>query len=179
MTALASVEPIAHPIEPRSVEVLDVMGATIQLLTGPADDDSSPCVMRGTIPPGVFVPLHSHRDPETFVMVAGEVEGIAKSDGEVRWVRIVPGDIFHVPGGAKHAFWNRSHEPAVSIVMSTSRLGRFFQEAGTPMPPGASPPEQPSGEKIQHFLRVAERYRHWIADAEENAQLQMSLLPVS
>jgi uncharacterized RmlC-like cupin family protein len=34
-------------------------------------------------------------------------------------VTIGPGDIFHVPGNAKHAFRNRSSEPAVAIIVTT------------------------------------------------------------
>jgi hypothetical protein len=37
---------------------LDVMGPTIEFLVPPADGE--PCVMRGTIPSGAAVPLHSH-----------------------------------------------------------------------------------------------------------------------
>jgi HD-GYP domain-containing protein (c-di-GMP phosphodiesterase class II) len=98
-------------------------------------------------PPGVVVPLHSHPNPETFIPVSGEAEGLVHSADVVRWVPIGPGDVFHVPAGARHAFRNRSREPAVATVVSTARIGRFFREVGTPVGPGAPTrvPRRPSG----------------------------------
>ncbi|AZN99804.1 cupin domain-containing protein [Mesorhizobium sp. M9A.F.Ca.ET.002.03.1.2] len=64
--------------------------------------NGEPCVMGGTVPPGVTVPLHSHADPETFIQISGEIEGLSQSPEGFVWVSIRPGDIFHVPGGAKH-----------------------------------------------------------------------------
>ena len=68
--------------------------------------------------------------------------------------QIRPGDVFHVPGCAKHAFRNRSSEPAVMIVTTTSRIGRFFREV-------ASPPA--GGDPLLHFLATSERYGYWNA----------------
>jgi hypothetical protein len=51
----------------RNAETVDVLGPTIQFLTPPGADDNGPRVMRGTVPPGVPVPLLSHRDPEAFL----------------------------------------------------------------------------------------------------------------
>jgi hypothetical protein len=64
-----------------------------------------------------------------------------------------------VPGNAKHAWRNASREPAVAIVVSTPRIGRFFREVAGP----------PSDAAIQRFLEVAERYGYWNATPEENA----------
>ncbi|MER8671192.1 hypothetical protein NKH45_29175 [Mesorhizobium sp. M1156] len=58
-----------------SVETFDVLGPVVQFLTPPRDGE--PCIMRGTVPPGVVVPLHSHADPETFIQIPGEVEGLS------------------------------------------------------------------------------------------------------
>lgn len=142
---------VAHLVDPYAVETLDVLGPTIQVLTEPGVDDGSPCVMRGTIPSGVAVPLHSHPDPETFILLSGEAEGLAEADGNLVWTRIEPGGIFHVPGGAKHAWRNRSRQTAVMIVVSTSRMGRFFQEIGTPVGPG-QPSGLPSADRIRHLI---------------------------
>jgi quercetin dioxygenase-like cupin family protein len=78
MTNSLGDERTAHLVDARDAETLDVLGPTIQLLTSP-EDESAPCVMRGTIPPDVSVPLHSHPDPETLLLVSGEVEGLAES----------------------------------------------------------------------------------------------------
>jgi quercetin dioxygenase-like cupin family protein len=170
---------VAYIVDPEKVTTLDVLGPTVQLLTPPAADDDSPCVMRGTIPPGVVIPLHSHADPETFFVLSGEVEGLTVSDAEVAWVRIRPGDIFHVPGGARHAFRNQTpaQEPAVMLLISTARIGRFFQEVGKPARPGAHPPDPPSADELRHFQETSDRYGYWNATAEENARIGISLPP--
>jgi quercetin dioxygenase-like cupin family protein len=162
----------AHLVDLGDAETIDVLGPTIQFLTPPTAGDNEPCVMRGTIPPGVSVPLHSHRDPETFLMVSGEVEALTEADGGFTWVRVRPGDIFHVPGGAKHAFRNEARAPAVMIIASTCRIGRFFREVATP---AAVRPGPPSPEAIRHFLEVAEKYGYWNAGPEENAEVGISL----
>jgi uncharacterized RmlC-like cupin family protein len=133
-------------------------------------------MMRGTIPPGVCVPLHSHAEPETFVVISGELYGFAPSAEGAGWVRMGPGKVFHVPGEAKHAFRNRSPEPAVTIVVSTARMVRFFREIGTPVGPGATPSGPPSDETVQRFLETAARYGHWIASPEENAKIGLPVL---
>jgi hypothetical protein len=168
-------EAVAHLVEPERFEILDVMGPTIQFLTSPEADDLWPCVMRGTIPPGVDIPLHSHRDPETFVAISGEVEGLVDAPEGMKWVRITPGDVFHVPSGARHAFRNQGPAPAVTIISSTSKIARFFQELGTPVSPGVRPSGPPSGEAIRRFLETAERYGYWNATPEENAQVGITL----
>jgi len=66
--------------------VLHVPGARIELLTPPATADEAPCLLRGTIPPGGVVPLHRHPDPETFVGVAGRVDGLSGYPGDPVWV---------------------------------------------------------------------------------------------
>lgn len=47
--------------------------------------------MRGTIPPGVVVPMHSHPDPETFLPLSGELEGLVVSPEGFAWGRDRPG----------------------------------------------------------------------------------------
>jgi hypothetical protein len=165
----------AHLVETGNLEVLDVLGPTIQLLTPPEPDDRSPCIMRGMIPPGIVIPLHSHADPETFLMRFGEIEGLVESPNGFIWVRIRPNDIFHVPGKAKHAFRNRSQERAELVIVSTSKMARFFQEIGTSLTKNAAPSGPPSQDTIRHFLETTARYGYWNASPEENAQLGLSL----
>jgi hypothetical protein len=58
---------VAHLVDPHKVATDDVLGPTVHYLTEPETEDLWPCVMRGTIPPDVVVPLHCHADPETCV----------------------------------------------------------------------------------------------------------------
>jgi quercetin dioxygenase-like cupin family protein len=126
-------------------DTLDLGGATVEILV------EDPAVMRGTIAPGVVVPLHSHADPETFVALGGQVEAFL----DWEWIQVAPGDVLHIPGGARHGFRNREDESAVMIVISTPTIARFFREVA-----GATP---------EHFLAVSERYGYWNATPEESA----------
>jgi quercetin dioxygenase-like cupin family protein len=177
MSQPASAERPAHLVDPRTVETLDVLGPTIEFLTPPEGSDDAPCVMRGTIPAGVAVPLHTHPDPETFLLISGEIEGLVDAPDGVAWVRIGPGDVFHVPGGTKHAFRNQSPDPAVMTLVSTSRIGRFFREVGTPLGRGSTTAWPPPDDAIRHFLEIAERYGYWNATPEENAEVGVPLPP--
>lgn len=172
MSAVDGDEPVARLVDPDTVAAFDQMGPTIQVLELP-DRDDLPCVMRGVIPPGVMVPLHSHVEPETFVHLSGGLEGLVVTAQDATWVRVRPGEVFHVPCHAKHAWRNLSTEPAVSIVISTPAMGRFFLEAGTPV--AARPPGPPSAEVIQRFLDTATRYGYWTAGPEENERVGITL----
>lgn len=174
----ASRAAVARRVAPEDAEILDVLGATVAFLAEPADDDASPCVMRGTIPPGGAVPLHSHPDAETFVVLSGEIEATADSADGVKWNAIGPGDAFHVPAGAPHAFRNRARTPATALVVTTARLGRFFREIGAPLVPGRGYGPPPP-ERVRQFLDIAARYGHWNATPEENAQIGIALPPAA
>jgi quercetin dioxygenase-like cupin family protein len=134
---------------------LDLGGPTLEFLVPPRDGE--PCLMRGVIPAGDIVPLHSHADPETFLMLEGEAEGLR--DG--RWVRVRPGDVFHVPGDTRHAWRNRSRGPAVMNLVTTSRMGRFLQEV--------------AGTEPQEFLAISASYGYWNATPEENAAVGLQI----
>jgi quercetin dioxygenase-like cupin family protein len=129
-------------------------GATIEFLT--AVEDGAPCVMRGTIPAGGVVPLHSHEDPETFIVQAGEAESYTDGD----WIRVGPGDVHAIPGHVKHAWRNRSGDPSVMYLLSTATMARFFREV-------ADRPEE--------FLAISARYGYWNATLEENAAIGLTV----
>ena len=110
-----------------------MLGPTIQYLTPPDVDNGQPCVMRGTIAPGGVVALHSHPDPETFIALSGELEGLRMSAERFEWVPVRPGQALHVPPHARHAWRNPSRQPSVAIIVTTAALGRFLREIGTPL----------------------------------------------
>ena len=91
---------VAHLVDPERMETLSVLGPTIQVLTPPEADDAWPCLMRGTIPPGMFIPMHAHADPETFYVISGEVEGLVVGGDHATWTPIAGGDVFRVLGAA-------------------------------------------------------------------------------
>jgi len=55
----------------RHKKVIDIFGPTVEFLTSPEDARGDFCVMRGVIPPGVSVPLHSHDETESFFVISG------------------------------------------------------------------------------------------------------------
>lgn len=174
----ASTPPVAQLVD----ETLDVVrlpdDASLAFLTAP--EEGAPCVMRGTIPPRGFVPLHSHADPETFLVDSGQADGLAMtSPDDFTWIPIGPGDVFHVPGHAKHAWRNQSPEPLVATIISTARLGRFFREVGTPVTATDRTQSPPSQAALRRFRGIAERYGHWNATPEENASIGLPMPPAT
>jgi quercetin dioxygenase-like cupin family protein len=154
--------------------VLDVLGPAIEFLTSPENTDLPYCVMIGTIPPGVSVPLHSHNDVESFYVLSGVVQVLSHRREAFEWLEVQTGDFVHVPGGAKHAFRNGSSAPVVQLITTTPRIGRFFKEIGKPAMPGKTH-GPPAAEELRHFVEVSARYGYWLGSPEENAAIGISL----
>jgi quercetin dioxygenase-like cupin family protein len=148
--------------------VLDVLGPMIEFLVLPLESDAGYCVLKGTIPPSVSLPLHSHPDDESFFLLSGIVQALEQRKDGFAWLEMNAGDFWHVPQGIRHAWKNQSNEPAVAIMVTTSRLGRFFQEVGRPVAADAFP-TPPSAADVQRLVEIAARYDHWLANAQENA----------
>lgn len=159
----------AHIVKEGTYGVLDVFGPTLGFLIFPEKAEGGAyCVMTGTIPPGVSVPLHSHPDIESFFLVSGAVQIICERDGKFEWLDVRPGEFVHVPSSARHAWRNRSNGPAVQLIITTPKLGRFFEEVGRPVRAGA-PLSPPTRDERQHFMRVAAKYNYWLGSPTENA----------
>src|SRR3954451_4917054 len=148
-----------HLVDPRTIDAIEVLGPTIPYLTAPNGDADGPCVMRGIIPAGAVVPMHSHADPEPVLVLSGSAEGLVDRDRGY-WQRIGAGNVFHVPPDAPHAWRNFSADPAVMLFISTNRIGHFFKEVAAD--PG-------------RFLEISERYGYWNATPEENAKIGVPL----
>ena len=61
--SFAKAESSSHLVTQSDCETLDVFGPSVQFLVAPQANDEAPCVLKGTIPPGGSVPLHSHQAP--------------------------------------------------------------------------------------------------------------------
>jgi len=150
-----------------------LFGPSVQFLVAPQQSDEAPCVIKGTIPPGVSVPIHRHPNVEACFVLSGYVEVLSDEGGEAHWIAAGPGDFIEVPSNAKHGFRNRSQHPVVQLITISSKLGRFFQEIGRPITPSArlSPP---SPDELRRLVKTSERYGYWFATPEENASAGIS-----
>jgi quercetin dioxygenase-like cupin family protein len=174
MDALTRTESFTNIAIEDDREALDVFGPSVQFLVAPQPSDEAPCVIKGTIPPGVSVPIHSHPGIEAFFVLSGNVEVLSDEGGKAHWIAAGPGDFIEVPGNAKHAFRNSSRHPVVRLITTTSKLGRFFQEIGRSITRGASV-SPPSSDELQRFVKTSERYGYWLATPEEYASAGISL----
>jgi quercetin dioxygenase-like cupin family protein len=152
------------------VEVFDMLGPTFRYVTPLSDADGGYCVLKGTVPPGVVVPIHSHAARETFYILAGELEAL-KGD---RWQTFGAGDVFDVPGGTKHAFRNVSAESVSVLIVTTMAMARFFRRVGRPI--ANVPPGPPSNEVLQWFAQASLAEGHWLGNAADNAAVGITLL---
>jgi quercetin dioxygenase-like cupin family protein len=160
---------------PTTGRVTELFGPTVEYLTSPDDEHNDFCVLKGTIPPGVSVPLHAHADTEDFLVISGSVEVLQHDAQGDTWITAQAGDFIPVPRNARHAWRNLSSEPVVALIITTKRLGRFLQEAGRPATGAAQPPPTPA--ELARFAAIVAKYGYWNATPEENAAvgIEMSL----
>jgi quercetin dioxygenase-like cupin family protein len=163
-----------HIVNEGTYGVLDVFGPTLEFFILPEKADGTYCVMTGTIPPGVSVPLHSHPDIEGFFLVSGAVQIMSQRDGKFEWLDVRPGEFVYVPSNAKHAWRNTASEPAVQLITTTSTLGRFFQEIGRPVTLGR-PLLPPTPNDLRRIMRVVAKYNYWIRSPTEHAAIGIAL----
>jgi quercetin dioxygenase-like cupin family protein len=125
-------EPL-HGFDKKSHVVLDVLGPTVEFLVLPSECAGGYCVIRGTIPQGVSVPIHSHPDDESFFLFSGFVQAREQHEDKFEWINMEAGDFRHVPQGVKRAWKNQSNDPAMQSrndfetrqIFSGSRLTHF------------------------------------------------------
>jgi quercetin dioxygenase-like cupin family protein len=151
---------------------LDVFGSTVEFLISPEDTHDDLSVMRGMIPPGVAVPLHSHDDTEDFLILAGTQQVLTQGPQSLEWTDAHAGDYIHVPGGTLHAHRNVSREPVIDLIITTARLGQFFQEAGRPAAGSSRPP---GPDEVARFLAICAEYGYSLGTPEENAAVGIEM----
>ncbi len=107
-------------------------GTLFEILASPEEVGDGICLIRGTVPPGVAVPLHSHSDLEVFYVLEGSVEIFQSKEGATGWTTVGVGAVVAVLGNVKHALRNTSSLPATMVVVTTSKLYEFFGEVSKP-----------------------------------------------
>ena len=156
--------------EGTSYTAVDVFGPTVEFVSGPDDPGADFWVMRGVVPSGVTVPLHSHDDAEDFFILSGTQQVLSESESGLQWCDVNAGDYVHIPAGIPHAHRNVSDEPAVELLITAARLGRFFQEIARP---GATQP--PTSDELADFITVATKYGYTLGTLEQNAAVGIAL----
>jgi quercetin dioxygenase-like cupin family protein len=158
-------------VKPNERTILDLLGPKIEPLT--SSEEGSYCVIKGTLPPGVAVPLHSHEDTESFYLLSGEAQFLGQASRGLEWQTPSPGDFVHITGAAKHAWRNVSHRPVEVLITCTVKLGRFLREMGQPTTDDDRQP--PTQEHIQRLAAMCARYGYWLGSPEENAEVGILL----
>lgn len=149
-------------------------GTVIEVLASPEEVGDGICLIRGTVPPGVAVPLHSHPDFEVFYVLEGAVEVFRSKEGANGWTTVGVGAAVAVPANVKHAWRNTSSLPATMVVVTTSKMHEFFGEVGRPFDPKRRP-APPTPEEMKSFLCTVAKYGYWVASLEENAAIGIRL----
>jgi hypothetical protein len=103
------------------------------------------------------------------------VEAFSDEGGKAHWIVAGSGDFIEVPSNAKHGFRNRSHQPVIQLITTTSKLGRFFQEVGRSVTHGVTM-SPPAPDELNHFLETAGRHGYWLATPKRTQPLA-SLFP--
>jgi len=170
MAKLSTTVSSARVVRECDCSVFEVLGASVEFLVGPQQGDEALCVLKGTIPTGVLIPMHSHDAIEIFFVLSGNIEVLVEAGGKMHWVEAGVGDLIEIPGNARHAFRNRSQNPVLNLLFTTSKHGRYFQEIGRRLAAGECV-RPPALDEIQHFLETARRYGYWFATPEENASV--------
>ena len=161
-----------HVAQGTSSPTLDVLGPTVEFLTTPDDSGDGFSIMRGVVPPGVVVPLHSHDDAEAFFIVAGTQQVLTQGENGLEWNDFHAGDYVYVPPGTLHAHRNISDEPAVDLLVTSARLGRFFQEVSKP---AIEPPQPPTPDDVARFIATSSEYGYTLGTPEENHAVGIDL----
>jgi quercetin dioxygenase-like cupin family protein len=157
-------------IDSNGAPLFNIFGPLLQFLVTPAQTSGAFALMRGIVPRGVAIPLHSHADPEVLVVLEGELQVLQDEGDSSRWLTAKPGEAICIPGGIKHALRNASAGPAVILLTTTPNIYAFFRELGKPFDPSqqAAPP---TPEDMQRLRTLATKHNYWMASPQENAAI--------
>jgi len=152
---------LRHVATGSGMPVLDVAGLTVEFLTGPQDTAQEFSVMRGVIPPGAVVPIHSHDSTETFLVLSGTKQALVRGE----WIDVHEGDYVQIGSGEAHALRNVSSEPVVELIITSARLGDWFNEAGRPADGDTWPPTM---DDLARLFMVSAKYGYRLGSPAEN-----------
>lgn len=163
-----------HAHHERDKEVFNAAGVLCEFLASPEDVGDTFCLIRGTMPPRVAVPLHSHAEPEILYILEGELE-VFRGERSSGWMTAGVGEVIIVPGAVKHALRNSSSRPTTLALVTKSELYKFFRELAKPLD-AKQPPGPPTPQAMQELFRLAAKYGYWLASPEANAAIGLSIM---
>jgi len=103
-------------------------------------------------------------------VISGELEALRQDSQGHTWIKAKADDYVHVPSNTRHAWRNVSGAPAVVLIITTNKLGQFFQEAGRPH---TKTPLPVTPEDLERFAAISARYGIWYGSPEENGLVGM------
>jgi quercetin dioxygenase-like cupin family protein len=154
-------------------QTFDIFGVRLQFLIAPEQSSGKISLYRGTLPPGVVIPVHSHPEPEVFYVLEGNLEVYQESGAQQGWSIARAGNVVAIPADVKHALRNTSSSPATTVLVTQDRLYAFFREIAKPV--DGQPGTPPSPEELQQLFIVAAKYGYWMGSPEENGAIGINL----
>jgi hypothetical protein len=97
---------------------MDVFGPTVEFISGPDDPGADVCVMRGALPPGAVVPVHSHDDDEDFLILAGTQQVLVEDAHGLQRQDMHAGDYVPYPVASRTPTATCPTPPAVLAAMA-------------------------------------------------------------
>ncbi|AEU38042.1 cupin domain-containing protein [Granulicella mallensis] len=155
-------------------QIYQVLGVLQQFLVRPQEGANKIALIRGELPEGCEIPLHSHRDVEIFFIISGQVSIYVEGLNGSAWQTIAEGEAVSIPGGSKHALRAAGTTPADVISVTGGELFSFFEALAQPIAEGEVM-IAPTMETMQGVFAAAAKYGIWLASPEENRAIGLAM----
>lgn len=155
-------------------QTFNMFGVLLNFLVTPNETGHEITLFKGTLPPGVVIPLHGHAEPEVLYVLEGSLEVYRESGEAPGWSTTQPGGVLAIPGNLNHALRNTSSTPTTVLLVTQGELYNFFRSIAKPFE-AEQMPGRPSPEDMQQLFAAAAKYHYWMASPEENATIGISL----
>ena len=146
-------------------ETFAMLGGPLELVASIEAPAGDAVLLRSRMAPGATVPLHSHADPECFLVLEGEIDAFA-DDGR-GWRTMTTGSSISMENGIAHALL--AGDAGADLLITTNhRLAEFFRKAQHTGGDGPSA-GPPGAEDVAHVVEVAKAYGYWMASPDEHS----------
>jgi anti-sigma factor ChrR (cupin superfamily) len=96
MEIRTTTESFTHIVIERDRAAIELFGSSFEFLVAPQPNGEATCVLKGTIPPGVSVPIHRHPSIEACSVLSENVELLTDEGGENHRIAASPGDFMEI-----------------------------------------------------------------------------------